>query len=156
MEIVGKYCGYYIYFYSVCVAIVVTGDWSFRKLIIAVRHCATQPTSIAFRMPQHLNKKGNHMRLIAYFEDKEGMMAHRAQHEQDHLDYLAEHKREIPIAGGLRPESGGVFVGGLWVMEVDSFERAEELIKNDPYYAPNLRSYKLLVWGKAHEGDVIL
>jgi uncharacterized protein YciI len=96
------------------------------------------------------------MRLVAYFKDKPGMMAHRAKYEQDHLDYLQKHQSEIPIAGGLRPEPGGVFVGGLWVMEVESFERAEEVIKNDPYYSPQLRSYDLLVWGKAHKRDVVL
>ena len=96
------------------------------------------------------------MRLIAYFEDSPKMMGHRASYEADHLQYLKDNLNEIPIAGGLRPEPDGVYVGGLWVMEVASFDRAEELIKNDPYYAPELRSYKLLVWGKAHEGDVIL
>lgn len=84
------------------------------------------------------------------------MMAHRAKHEQAHMDYLDRHQNEIPIAGGLRPEPGGVFVGGLWVMEVESFGRAEEIIKNDPYYAPELRSYELLVWGKAHARAVVL
>ena len=96
------------------------------------------------------------MRLIAYFKDEPDMMTHRAKHQQDHLDYLEEHQDEIPIAGGLRPEPGGKFVGGLWVMEVESFERAEEIIKNDPYYAPELRSYEILVWGKAHERDAVL
>jgi len=96
------------------------------------------------------------MRIIAYFEDSPKMMAHRARHEPHHLAYLAEHRDEIVIAGGLRPEPGGVFVGGLWVLEVASFKRAEELVQNDPYYAPDLRTYKLLVWGKAHAGDVIL
>jgi uncharacterized protein YciI len=96
------------------------------------------------------------MRIVAYFEDSSEMMAHRAKHEPAHLAYLKANQTEIPIAGGLRPEPGGKFVGGLWVMEVTSFERAEELVKNDPYYAPELRSYKLLVWGKAHDGDVIL
>ena len=96
------------------------------------------------------------MRIIAYFEDSEKIMGHRAKYEPDHLQYLKTNQKEIPIAGGLRPEPGGTFVGGLWVMEVESFERAEELVQNDPYYAPELRSYRLLVWGKAHEGDVIL
>ncbi len=41
-------------------------------------------------------------------------------------------------------------------MEVESFQRAEEIIKNDPYYSPELRSYDLLVWGKAHKRDVVL
>ena len=80
------------------------------------------------------------MRIIAYFKDSPAMMDHRAKYESDHLLYLKENQKEIPIAGGLRPEPGGKFVGGLWVMEVESFERAEEIIKNDPYYAPDLRS----------------
>ena len=96
------------------------------------------------------------MRLVVYFKDGPEMMAHRAKNEQYHLDYLENHQDEILIAGGLRPEPGGKFVGGLWVMEVESFERAEEIIKNDPYYAPELRSYELLVWGKAHDRDVVL
>lgn len=96
------------------------------------------------------------MRLIAYFEDKPGMMEHRAKFEPAHIEYLRQNQTEILIGGGLRPEPGGKFVGGLWVMEVDSRERAEEIIKNDPYYQPELRDYKLLVWGKAFEGDVTL
>ena len=78
------------------------------------------------------------MRLIAYFKDTPDMMAHRAKYERDHLDYLEKHQSEIPIAGGLRPEPGGIFVGGLWIMEVESFERAEEIIKNDPFQEPDV------------------
>lgn len=96
------------------------------------------------------------MRLVAYFEDKAGMMKHRLANEPAHLAYLKTNKAEIVIAGGLRPEPDGKFVGGLWVMDVASFERAEELIKNDPYYVPALRSYKLLVWGKAIDEPVTL
>ena len=96
------------------------------------------------------------MRLIVYFEDKPEMMAHRAKNENAHLEYFQANQSEIPIAGGLRPEPDGKFVGGLWVMEVESFERAEEIVKNDPYYVPNLRDYKLLVWGKAFDEDVTL
>lgn len=96
------------------------------------------------------------MRLVAIFKDKPEMMEHRAQHEPKHLAYLEVHQTEILIGGGLRPEPGGKFVGGLWVLEVDSFERATELIENDPYYRPDLRSYELLVWGKAVDVPVTL
>ena len=60
------------------------------------------------------------MRLIAYFKDGPDMMLPRAKNEQDHLGYLEKHQDEIPIADGLRLEPGGKFVGGLWVMEVES------------------------------------
>lgn len=96
------------------------------------------------------------MRIIAYFEDKPGMMEQRANNQNAHLAYLKANQTEIPIAGGLRPEPEGRFVGGLWVMEVESFERAEELVRNDPYYKPDLRKYTLLVWGKAFDEKVVL
>ncbi|MGJ8645629.1 MAG: YciI family protein [Marinomonas colpomeniae] len=96
------------------------------------------------------------MRLVAYFDDKAGMIEHRQAHEPAHLAYLKANRSEILIAGGLRPEPNDKFVGDLWVMDVESFERAKELIKNDPYYAPELRSYKLLVWGKAIDEPVVL
>ena len=96
------------------------------------------------------------MRLIAFFEDGPGMMEHRKKYEHAHIAYLSEHQSEIPIAGGLRPEPDGTFVGGLWVLDVESFERAEALIHNDPYYAPELRTYRLLVWGKALDVEVVL
>ena len=57
------------------------------------------------------------MRLVAYFEDSPKMMAHRANYEKDHLEYLKENIKEIPIAGGLRPEPGGVFVGGAHLVQ---------------------------------------
>jgi hypothetical protein len=87
--------------------------------------------------------------LVVIFEDKPEMLAVRRQREQAHLEYLREHESEIVIAGGLREEPGGTFVGGLWVLEVDSRARAIELIENDPYFVPEHRQYKLRVWGKA-------
>jgi uncharacterized protein YciI len=59
------------------------------------------------------------------------------------------HKDEIKMAGGLRNEHGGPYVGGLWVFEVKSRERAVELIETDPYFKANPRKYRLLAWGKA-------
>jgi len=53
------------------------------------------------------------------------------------------------MAGGLRDEHGGPYVGGLWVFEVASRQRAVELIEADPYYQANPRKYRLLAWGKA-------
>lgn len=96
------------------------------------------------------------MRLVVIYKDKAAMMGHRAKNETAHFAYLEKHSDEIVIGGGLRNEPGGLFVGSLWVLEVASFERAEELVKNDPYYAPDIRSYEILVWGKAGTKDVIL
>lgn len=52
------------------------------------------------------------------------------------------------MAGGLRNEAGGAYVGGLWVFEVANRERAVELIELDPYFVACPSSYRILVWGK--------
>ena len=90
------------------------------------------------------------MRWVAIFDDSPEMLEVRKEREAQHLAYLREHEGEILIAGGLRDAPGSTFVGGLWVLDVQSRERAVELIENDPYYAPAHRSYRLLAWGKAN------
>ena len=89
------------------------------------------------------------MRLVAIFDDDVPMAAVRARLEPAHLAFLDAHRDEIRQAGGLRDEPGGVYVGGLWVFEVASKERAVELIEADPYFVACSRRYRLLVWGKA-------
>jgi uncharacterized protein YciI len=89
------------------------------------------------------------MRWIAFFKDAPDMMGIRKERENLHLEYLKKHTSEILIAGGCREATGEAFVGGLWVLEVPTKERAITLIENDPYYFPSYRTYQLLVWGKA-------
>lgn len=89
------------------------------------------------------------MRWIAYFEDTPQMLAVRAEREALHFAYLHEHADEILMAGGLREGPGQTFVGGLWVLEVASRERAVALIEADPYFVPECRRYRLLTWGTA-------
>ncbi len=89
------------------------------------------------------------MRFVVVFEDSPEMVEVRRTREPDHLRFLEEHRAEIPMAGGLREEHGGPYVGGLWVFEVKSRLRAVELIELDPYYVACPRKYRLLAWGKA-------
>ena len=96
------------------------------------------------------------MRWIALFEDAPGMLAIRREREPLHLEYLRAHGDEILLAGGLREAPGATFVGGLWVLEVASKERAIELIEADPYFVAEHRKYRLLVWGRALERQVVL
>ncbi len=95
------------------------------------------------------------MRWVAIFEDTPAMLAVRAEREPLHLEYLARHRDEIILAGGCRQAPGEAFVGGLWVLEVASRERAVELIEADPYYEPACRAYKLLTWGKAFPDQAV-
>jgi uncharacterized protein len=89
------------------------------------------------------------MRLAALFEDEPAMAGVRQRLEPAHLAFLDAHRDEIRMAGGLRDEPGGPYVGGLWVFEVASKARATQLIEDDPYFKAHRRPYRLLVWGKA-------
>ena len=89
------------------------------------------------------------MRFVVIFEDTPEMVAVRNSTEPAHLAFLEAHRSEIPMAGGLRHEHGGKYVGGLWVFEVNSRQRAIELIEKDPYFLAHPRKYRLLAWGKA-------
>jgi uncharacterized protein YciI len=90
------------------------------------------------------------MRWVAIFDDQEAREPIRKEHSTAHFDYLAAHREQIVLAGGLRPAPGEWYCGGLWVMEVDSRDEAVGLIEGDPYFRLGLRKgYRLLVWGKA-------
>lgn len=95
-------------------------------------------------------------RWVVMFDDQPEMLDVRREREPLHLAYLERHASEILIAGGLREAPGAAFVGGLWVLEVASRERAVELIENDPYFVPAFRRYRLLTWGKALDRVVTL
>ena len=96
------------------------------------------------------------MRWIALFEDTADMLHVRQRHEAAHLAYLAAFDSEILIAGGLRDAPGGPFVGGLWVLEVSSRDRAVQLVERDPYFINGGRRYRLHVWGKAFATKVVM
>ena len=96
------------------------------------------------------------MRYVAIFDDAPEMLLIRKARSEQHIAYLKEHRNEILIGGGLREELGGLFVGGLWIFEVESRERAVTLIENDPYFVAVYRTYRLLVWGKALPESVVL
>jgi len=89
------------------------------------------------------------VRWVAIFDDEPQMLEVRLTHEAEHLKYLEEHQDEVVLAGGLREVAAGQHVGGLWVLEVSSRERAVELVEQDPYFVLGARSYELRVWGKA-------
>src|SRR5262249_50159842 len=60
------------------------------------------------------------------------------------------HRDKIVLAGGLRPNPGEWYCGGLWVMEVENRADAARLCEEDPYFRLGLRKgYRLCVWGKA-------
>jgi hypothetical protein len=90
------------------------------------------------------------MRWVAIFEDTPGADEVRKRHADEHFEYLGRHRDKIVIGGGLRPQPGAWYCGGLWVLEVEGQDEAVALCEGDPYFVHGLRAgYRLYVWGKA-------
>ena len=97
------------------------------------------------------------MRWIAIFTDTPKMLDVRARLAAAHIAFLDRYHDEILLAGGCRQQPEGDYMGGLWVFEVASRERAVELIEQDPYFVHGARSYELRTWGKAFpEREILL
>ena len=96
-------------------------------------------------------------RWVAIFEDDETKAtAIRGKYAQDHFAYLGANKHKILLAGGLRPEPGASFGGGLWILEVADRAEAMACVEGDPFYQKGLRkSARVYAWGKAFPEDVV-
>ena len=95
-------------------------------------------------------------RWVVIFEDTPGMLAVRKEHGAEHIAYLEKHSKSILIGGGLRHIPESPYVGGLWIVEAVKYDDVVALVVNDPYFAPEHRSFKILSWGKAIERDVVI
>lgn len=95
-------------------------------------------------------------RWAVIFSDKPDMAAIRATREPAHLDFLRRNRQRILIAGGLRPEPGASFEGGLWIVEAESREEVMALVEADPYYDPAIRSVRVACWGRPFPEPVTL
>lgn len=76
----------------------------------------------------------------------------RRQHMPAHLSFLERNAARIKAAGPLRVSSGEP-AGGLWVVEADSPEVVEALVKEDPFWPTGLRrSVRILSWHQVFAG----
>jgi uncharacterized protein YciI len=65
-----------------------------------------------------------------------------------HLSFLAASAGRIKAAGPLRATSGEP-VGGLWLVDADSFEDVDRLVNEDPLWPTGLRrSVRILTWSQ--------
>ena len=89
------------------------------------------------------------MLYAVLFEDnpKAGVDVRR-QYMPDHLSFLEENAQRIKAAGPLRGASGEP-QGGLWIVEADSSDRVDLLVKEDPFWPTGLRrSVRILGWAQ--------
>jgi uncharacterized protein YciI len=72
----------------------------------------------------------------------------RRHHMPAHLSFLERNASQIKAAGPLGASSGNP-AGGLWLVEADSSEAVDVLVKEDPFWPTGLRSsVRILSWSQ--------
>lgn len=96
-------------------------------------------------------------RWVVIFTDSPEMLEVRAKKDlrDAHVAYAKEHP-ELLIGGGLKPTPGEDFCGALWVVEANSRTEIEELVKNDPFFLPEYRTFEIFTWGKILEDQTAI
>ncbi|MEM0075110.1 MAG: YciI family protein [Conexivisphaerales archaeon] len=64
-------------------------------------------------------------------------------HRAEHLEYLESLKRNGSLKVAGRYKDG---TGGLYVINAENIEKAEEIARNDPYHKLRLRKYTVREW----------
>src|SRR5262249_28579275 len=89
------------------------------------------------------------MLYAVVFEDNATLGADvRRRHMAAHLSFLERNAARIRAAGPLSSSSGDP-AGGLWVVEADSPDAVDALVKEDPFWPTGLRhSVRILRWSQ--------
>ena len=71
------------------------------------------------------------MLFAVIFRDKPGHGHVRQQWLDAHIRWVDEHSAVVRVAGSLRRESGEVPIGGLWIVEAESKQAIDALLRSD-------------------------
>lgn len=85
-------------------------------------------------------------RWVCIFEDSPEMLRIREKRRALHHDFLRRNASRIQRAGALCPRPDAAPTGALWVLDVESWSEAVELIEQDPYFDRRYRQYVLYEW----------
>ena len=90
------------------------------------------------------------MLFAVLLTDKPGHGALRAQHLDAHVQWVADQKATVRVAGSLRREPTDTPVGGLWVVEAACPADVHLLVQTDPFFTCGLRQgVEVFHWSKA-------
>jgi hypothetical protein len=93
------------------------------------------------------------MLFAVIFEDRPDHIETRNAWLPAHLEWLAQHREQILVAGSLREDPQCSPAGGLWIVEMASRAEIVKLIESDPFWLHGLRSgYRVAHWSKAFPG----
>jgi len=75
----------------------------------------------------------------------------RANHYQEHLDFLAENAALLLACGAKLDDAGEKASGGVYLVDVETRREADALIRQDPFYENGLfRKVQITRWRKAY------
>lgn len=92
------------------------------------------------------------VRWAVIFKDTPEMLKVRADkaRRDAHVAYAKAHP-ELLIGGGLKPEEDAQFCGALWIVEAESRSEVEALVRADPFFEEQFRTFEIFTWGKILE-----
>ena len=83
------------------------------------------------------------------FEDNDEFAEMRTRHMQDHLAFLKENAEAIVAAGPLIDTENDAAAGGMWLVDADSADKVDQLVRSDPFWPTGLRkSVRILAWNQ--------
>ena len=90
------------------------------------------------------------MLFIVRFTDDPSRLSVRQTFMSDHLAWLKENGSSVLVAGSLRTEVTANPIGACWVVEAESKDEVEKLLRTDPFWIHGLRERcEVLHWMKA-------
>lgn len=85
---------------------------------------------------------------VLFEDDRQNAAAIRKEYLQRHFTFLEANAAAIRTAGPLSRE-GDAFAGGLWLVEAESSEDVDRLVKEDPFWSAGLRkTVQILTWNQ--------
>ena len=90
------------------------------------------------------------MLFAVRFYDKPERLEVRKSLLNAHLEWLHVHSDVILVGGSLRLDPESDAIGALWIVQCDSKNSIEDLLRTDPFWVHGLRGkYEIHSWHKA-------
>ena len=80
------------------------------------------------------------MPWMIMFDDEPAQAGLRTTHLDEHLAYVRSVQASILCSGALRQNPDGRQTGGMWVIDVPTYEEARALFEADPFFKMGLRA----------------
>jgi uncharacterized protein YciI len=88
------------------------------------------------------------MLYAVIFTDNASRAHERQRLMPAHLSFLEQNCEHIRGAGPLL-ETNGIGAGGLWLVDAESHEAVERLVRDDPFWPTGLRKeFRILQWSQ--------